>query len=513
MIYVKMVKQVKKPFKSLFVLLLLFPGLNFASARTTAEEFKPGVPEAKVMRAMHSISSHPIMDWVVELCSEKYEGRLSGTPAYDAAAEWLAGKLQRWGLMPGGNDKTFYQHFANPYTLVLPGSHLALELPVGRGGLVRKHYRYQDEYFPGATSDSGELSAEVIYVGYGISAPELGFDEYRGLDVRGKIVLVETEVPVSPAGDPEKFAAWRPYSFHQYKMKNARDRGAAGMLYNYHIANPNGLFQEGFQISYVGSEVVADIFAGSGRDHGQTKRSIIERLKPASFRTGKKVSMKNLTRHLADGRSSNVIGIIPASAKDKTAETLLIGAHLDHLGLSHELMPGANDNASGVAVVMAAAEALAGLDIPLRRSLAFVFFGAEEQGVKGSEYFLSDTPPGIGTITAFFNLDGVGRGNGLNALAALNYPHLWANLEKNNRRYIRRELRPLSFHNLARPRLDAAHFMWAGIPTLSFSAFASGNLPYPTYHTTHDRPEILTPEIMEDLARLLFLTLLDMALE
>ena len=97
----------------------------------------------------------------------------------------------------------------------------------------------EEDFFPGSTSGSGEVSAEVVYVGYGITAPELGFDEYAGLDVKGKIVLVEVEVPVDPGKKPAEFARWRPYSFHQYKMRNAREHGAAGVLYNYPIVNPN----------------------------------------------------------------------------------------------------------------------------------------------------------------------------------------------------------------------------------------------------------------------------------
>ena len=94
----------------------------------------------------------------------------------------------------------------------------------------------------------------MVYVGYGISAPELNFDEYRGLDVRGKIVLVEVEVPLDPGKQAAEFAKWRPYSFHQYKVQNAKDHGAAGMLYHYHIANPNCLYIKDFILTYVGCE-------------------------------------------------------------------------------------------------------------------------------------------------------------------------------------------------------------------------------------------------------------------
>ncbi|MCU0287992.1 MAG: hypothetical protein MUF15_16565 [Acidobacteria bacterium] len=104
----------------------------------------------------------------------------------------------------------------------------------------------------------------MVYAGYGISAPELGYDDYQKIDVKGKIVLIEREIPISPEKDPELFKKWRPYSFHPYKVKNARDHGAVGMLYNYQIANPNCIYIEDLVLSYVGKTIVDDMFLGTG---------------------------------------------------------------------------------------------------------------------------------------------------------------------------------------------------------------------------------------------------------
>lgn len=105
----------------------------------------------------------------------------------------------------------------------------------------------------------------------------------------------------------------------------------------------------------------------------------------------------------------------------------------------------------------------------------------------------------------------VGRGTEIKALAAKNYPEIWKHFRKVNDQYIHRKISEDFFHNLGRPRLDAARFMWAGIPTISFSTFGAPPLPFETYHRTLDSPEIITPEIMEDLAQLIFLTLVEMA--
>jgi len=175
---------------------------------------------------MHGISSHTILDWVKEMVSDKYEGRLTGTPTYDASAAWTADLLKGWGFKPAGDGGTYFQKFANPYTLVKPGAELKLHVPAPGGGTIVKSYVFEDEYYPGSTSDSLTATAEVVYVGYGITAPELNYDDYKGVDVKGKFVAFEPEVPMGPEPDAELFKKWRPYSFHDYKMKNAAAHGA-----------------------------------------------------------------------------------------------------------------------------------------------------------------------------------------------------------------------------------------------------------------------------------------------
>jgi hypothetical protein len=423
----------------------------------------------------------------------------------------VAGRLAGWGLQPGGDNGTYFQEFPNPYTLVLPGAALSLQTAAADGSVRTTTYEIETDFFPGSTSGSGEVSAEVIYVGYGITAPELGFDEYAGLDVKGKIVLVEVEVPVDPGRKPGEFARWRPYSFHQYKVRNAREHGAAGMLYNYPIVNPNCLYIGDLVVTSVGAKVVGDIFAGSGRDHGRAVAMLKKKRRPQSFATGRIASLKNLTEHHAAGIGGNVIAVMPGSDPLLKNEAVIVAAHLDHLGLNPSMMPGANDNASGVAVVMAVAEALAKYAPRPRRTVAFIFFGAEEQGVKGSEFYLQHVPMALKKMKALINLDGVGRGRKLYALAASNYPALWKFFDLANKALVGAAVEREYFHNRARPRLDAARFMWAGIPTVSFSAGDAPELPYPVYHTRNDRPDILTPGIMVDLGRLIFSGLVDLA--
>ncbi len=494
--------------------LWLFVGLLCAiDVRIASQDQKPseGFTEERVLAAMHTISSHTLDDYVKELASEKYRGRLTGTPEYNASAQWVADLLASWKMKPMGDNGAYFQKFPNPYTLVKPGDQLVLNVPIGKDGMIKKRYLFQEDYFPGSTSDSGTVTADVVYAGYGITAPELGYDDYDGVDVKGKIVMVEPESPVGPDHpDPTVFQKWRPYSFHDYKMKNAKEHGAAGMIYDYHIANPNSVFIKDFIVTYIGESVAEDVFAGTGKKHDNVVKTIKTSLKPCSFALGKSMTLTCVTEYHPEGIGMNVISMLEGSDPTLNNEYIIITSHLDHLGMNPEMMPGANDNASAVAVSLGVAQALFELDMPLKRSVVFIMFGAEEQGVKGSEFYVAHPVVPNDHVTGVFNMDGVGRGDHIYAGGAKNFPQLWEIISRNNGKYIHRQIEAGFTANLARPRQDAAHFMWAGIPTLSFNASGGKELPYQTYHTTKDSIDIITPEIMEDLAQLLFLSVIDM---
>ncbi len=343
----------------------------------------PLTDEEKLLETMQAISSHTLLDYVKELCSEKYGGRLTGSPGYNASAQWVASLLEKWGILPAGDNQSYFQDFPNPYTLVLKGSRVILQIPYKNNTFIEKSYRMETDFYPGSTSDSGEVKAEVVYVGYGITAPELDFDEYSGMEVKGKIVMIEREVPVSADQEPAEFQKWRPYSFHRYKVKNAKDHGAAGMLYNYHIVNPNCLYIKDFIIANVGNTIVGDIFKGTGKTYGDIIEKLKKTRKPQSFNTKKVVSLRGVTEHHPEGIGRNVIGYIEGSDPALKNEFIMLGAHLDHLGYNDEMMPGAGDNASGVAVLLGVAEAIKMLPFKPKRYIIFNFFGAEEQWVKG----------------------------------------------------------------------------------------------------------------------------------
>jgi len=491
-------------------LFVLFAAVAAAQSPTRAPQ-APLTPQDRVVAAMHGVSSNTILDWVKDLSSERFGGRLTGTAGYDSAAAWSVNLLRGWGYKPDGDQGTWYQKFPNPYTLVRPGTELSLQLPQPGGGMIVKPYTWEQDFFQGSTSDSGRVTAEAVYVGYGVTAPELGYDDYAGVDVKGKIVVVEPEAPMGPEPDTALFRKWRPYSFHDYKISNAARHGAIGMVYDYHLANPNAVFVKGLILTYVSRVVMDDLFAGQPMTWRQTVDQIRKTLKPASRPLGKTMTLANNTQFHPEGIGSNVIAVLPGSDPVLKDEYIVLGAHLDHLGYNHELMPGAHDNASGVAVLLAAAEAITRAKVPLKRSVLLLLFGAEEQGVKGSEFYVAHPVVPNAKIKAFLNLESVGRGERIGVSSGKEYPEIYEAMERANAQYVHRSMAAFANANLARPRQDAAHFLWAKIPTVSIGTSGAPPLPYATYHTSKDRWQTLTPEIMEDLARITFLATVDLA--
>jgi len=254
-----------------------------------------------LLESARRITANELFGIVEELASPRYEGRLTGSPGFRKAAGYVAEQFESIGLQPYSKNG-YFQEFAIPYTVVLPGCSLVL-----RRGSGERSYRYYDEFMPGSTSASGNLTAEVVFAGYGITAPELGYDDYAGIDVRGKIVLIRPEAPLSPSVGEEAFKPWVTYSTHQYKMKNALDHGVAGILYHYGpLANTNNDYHEGLLITMVGNQVVADLFEGNGREYGPVVDGITGTLKPNSFPLGRLVTIHNKTEHHPAGRGLNL---------------------------------------------------------------------------------------------------------------------------------------------------------------------------------------------------------------
>lgn len=487
--------------------LLLIISLFAATTLLSQNDF-----ETRLLNHFHTISSEEMMTWVETLCSPEFEGRLTGTHGFLASAEWVAGKLKEWGIKPAGDNGSFFQWFDSPYTVVNDIGSLTLKLPQSDGSSIAKSYVYPEDFYPGMNSGNGEISAEVVFVGYGVTAPELNYDDYKGIDVKGKIVLMNRDVPYTDPRNPE-YKKWVGYCFHQYKLENAVRQGAAGFLYiDGASANPNISYDPSIIVCGIGPQPLSDIFAGLKTTNKELTEKIIKNFKPASFNTGRIITIKaNTTRH-PEGKGCNVIGIIEGTDPVLKKEVIIVGGHLDAVGKAGQIVNGALDNASGVVDIMGAAKAMGQSGIELKRSVMFLLPGGEENGLFGSKLYTQQPLFTKDQTIAYINLDMAGNGTGLAVNASASSKNLLSYFEEANTKYIHRPIRasaqaPGEYYG--RPRSDGVIFSMAGYRTMSIGT--TGAYKRVFYHLPGDDPDAITIEIMEDVAKMIYVALTNMA--
>jgi len=346
-------------------------------------------------------------------------GRGVGTPGNAAAAAFVEERMKALGLRAGGEGGGFLQPFEAPV-----GAKLRPGREVNALSLAGRAVELSSSWQPFTFSDDGVAQGELVWAGYGITAPALGYDDYAGLDVKGKVVLVAAHFPresdaASPFRDPKSFQ----YGEWRYKAMNARDHGAAGLLAvrdDWNHPGPDALAPWQGQVSSRAGIVAARLTLAALRDAGLDAAALAA---PAQQDGRPRSKALSVPVRLAVGieqesaRTANVVGLVPGT--DPKAGCVVMGAHYDHLGLGGEaslapglraVHPGADDNASGVAAVLAVARAIAADPQP-RRTVAFVAFSGEELGLLGSAHFVKAAPAAcpIEAMQLMVNLDMVGR--------------------------------------------------------------------------------------------------------
>ncbi len=455
-----------------------------------------GKMSKEIMDVFHSISSDEIMEYVHELCKKEYNGRLAGTGEYMKCAFWCAEQLRDFGLEPAGDDGSYLQHFLMPTTSLID----CRLKKVGN----EQEYVFPRDFYPGMNSDSRKVeNAEVVYAGYGITAPEYGYDDYEGIDVKGKIVIIERGIPYRDKDEKKRFDLYMRYASESYKLPQALKKGAAAVLLVGKLAHTGIAFSKGMIYTHVDPSMVDELVAKAGYTRDGLKKQISEKQKPCSFNTGCRLNMDVVTRHYPYATTCNVIGVIKGV---DTTSSIVLGAHLDHLGNNGLMFPGALDNASGVALQLAVAKALAASGIKPEKNIVFAFFGAEERGIKGAIHYLNHPTFPLDKTMCMLNIDMVGNGNGLSVWGAESFPAVAKIFAQVNDRWLHREFEVTPYERaVSYSQADGDEFSKRGIPALYIATTEELKPMY--YHDPRDRAETLTPEIMEDAARMLFLAL------
>jgi Peptidase family M28/PDZ domain/PA domain len=359
------------------------------------------------------------------LASDELTGRGVDTPGIKLARDYIVREFAEYGLRPGGDNGSFLQSFevitgvkvVRPTQLVAHGAPLALTA----------------DWTPLGQSASGKVAGELVFAGYGITDKEYGYDDYDGIDAKGKIVLLlRYEPPPKDAKSPFRNAPH--YSRHatlRAKTSNARAHGAAGMILvdldhvgdeQRELIDTSGSLWRGGR-SLVAAQVrrrdVARWLESDGISLASLKAKIDGTGRPASRALpGSQIALTVTLEEIRE-RTENVVAILPGSDESLTKEHIIIGAHYDHLGFGHygiidssaegEIHHGADDNASGTAVLLSVAEQLSRVEPKPARTIVFAAFSGEELGLFGSRHYVNHPTLALASAKAMINLDMVGR--------------------------------------------------------------------------------------------------------
>jgi Tol biopolymer transport system component len=398
--------------------------LAFSSNRNQSEPGETDVyvarwvehESAELRAAVATVPAGRFRDDVRWLADDEREGRGIGSEGLAESSRWLARRFRDLSLESMGADG-YFQSFEVPMAVAAkPGTAVMVDGAAVAAG----------SYQPASFSSNGAVAGPVVAAGYGITAADLGVDDYKGIDAKGKIVVVRR---FTPEGAPfDKKDAEQRYGDLRYKAFNAREHGAAGLII---VDSPGGTPGNATPAAESPLPSLAiDRSEAAGGDAGlpvvSLKRDLGSKLFAGSHQASLKIDLERRSEPAV-----NVVGVLRAVGDDRLPGAVLVGAHYDHLGHggagslapdSHEIHNGADDNASGVAALLEVAKQLTVSGTHLRRDVYFVAFSGEESGVLGSTAFTRKPPAGLktGDLVAMLNMDMVGRlrGNQVSVLGA-----------------------------------------------------------------------------------------------
>ena len=376
--------------------------------------------------ALETISPDHIRWHVRYLSHDLLEGRGTGQRGGDLAAEYIATQFAEYGLKPAGDHGTYMQKVPFVGITTLPETQFALIPKQGE----TMNLRPLDEYvaYDQTQQPQSDIDADIVFVGYGIEAPEYNWDDYKGTDVKGKVLLMLVNEP--PSDDPKFFKgkALTYYGRWTYKYEEAARKGAVGVILVHQtqmasypwevVRNSNSgehaaLKLEGSALkvaSWIHLDVAKRLASASGMNLDKMMQEAQSRdFRPVNLGARLRAHMVSKIRNF---ESNNVVAVLPGSDHRAADEAVIYTAHYDHFGIRPEMQGdnifnGADDNATGCGILLELARAFGTAGQRPRRSILFAAVTAEEQGLLGSEYLGKHPPIPAGKITLDLNYDDV----------------------------------------------------------------------------------------------------------
>ena len=442
------------------------------------------------------IAANEIKHHIYYLASDNLEGRFTGSKGADSAANYIKNCFQQFGLK-SFSDENYFQEFPFIASIELKSNN-SFEIFSDKKDIVIK---LNNEYIPASFSGNISVSGQLAFVGYGISAPNLNYDDYNEIDVRGKIIIVMKYNPDggNPHSEFEKFSSYR------FKAKIAKEKGAAGIIF------VNGYFPKDdedrlMRLIYDGASgvdslgiiqakrsVIDELFSNEKLNFKEWQEQIDKNKKPGSFIFKNSTAKLNTGLQAVTKYGKNVVGYLEGSDPELKKQFIIIGAHYDHLGYGEvgslyrgkepKIHYGADDNASGTAGVLELAEKFSSNKDLLKRSIIFISFSGEEIGALGSSYFADHLPVQKNEILTMLNLDMIGRLNNENNLIVYGTgtSSIWKDLlNEDNRNYNFK----LTFNDEGYAPSDQSSFYAKKIPVLFFFTGTHSD-----YHRPSDTPD------------------------
>jgi Zn-dependent M28 family amino/carboxypeptidase len=372
---------------------------------------------------------------VQTLGSDAYEGRAPATPAEKKTVDYLIAQLKAAGVQPGGTVVNGKRGWTQPVPLLKSDHEMAPDLTININGTARKLTQGNEIAVRSPTNGQSHVSLNnvpILFAGYGVSAPERGWDDFKGQDVRGKLIVVLINDPDFEAGSEGDFGgkAMTYYGRWTYKYEEAARRGAAGVLivhetdpasYGWNTvknSNTNTMFDivranpaeehTPFE-SWIQRDLAVELFRASGLDFEAAKASAKRKdFQPVPLKATLSATVHAKTETIT---SQNVVGLLPGTTRPD--ETVIYSAHWDHLGIGQpdangdRIYNGALDNGTGVSHVLEQARAFA-REPRTQRSIAFLLVTAEEKGLLGTEYYVSNPLYPLGKTVGVLNTDSMG---------------------------------------------------------------------------------------------------------
>ncbi len=380
-----------------------------------------------VATAMQGIDPERMRAHVRFLADDLLEGRGTGARGGDVAALYIATQFALDGLKPAGDNGTFLQEVQFTGVKTLPGT--TASLTPSKGPTI--DLKLGEDYVVGnqTETESVDVDAPIVFVGYGIEAPEYGWDDFKGVDVAGKIVLVIVNEP--PSKDPQFFSAeaMTYYGRWTYKFEEAARKGAIGALiihrtdlasYGWQVVRNSWSNEEAYlagdreprlaAASWIQWEVARRLFAASELNLDEMlasagTRNFKARELPVRFKA-------HIESRVRQFKSYNVVGLVPGTQPGAAAQAVVFTAHYDHLGIDpamsgHNIYNGAVDNATGCGILLELARAFAAPAARPPHPLLFVSVTGEEKGLLGSNYLGKHLPIPAAQITLALNFDAI----------------------------------------------------------------------------------------------------------